>query len=137
MQIEATFGARVKAKVGVGGSRETETRGALETAFKGLLSRLDGAPPTLIVCAFTCTHDADELAARLHELAPTVPMIGCTTCRGVVLNDTWLTHKKEFALGLWGASRVHILFLMAFPPRVRPPQVCSDVRNLAHRHHVL
>eukprot|EP00966_Prymnesium_polylepis_P239514 5539211-Prymnesium_polylepis.1 len=29
-------------------------------------------------------------------------MLGCTTCRGVVLNGTWLTHQKEYALGLWG-----------------------------------
>ena len=45
-----------------------------------------------------------EVAATLHDLSPTVPMIGCTTCRGVVLNDTWLTHQKEFALGVWGLA---------------------------------
>ena len=31
-------------------------------------------------------------------------MLGCTSCRGLVLNGTWLTHKKEFALGLWGIA---------------------------------
>jgi len=31
-------------------------------------------------------------------------MIGCTSCQGVVLNDTWLTHNKEYALGLWGIA---------------------------------
>merc|ERR1711998_553799 len=63
-----------------------------------------GEMPSLIVCAFTCTHDADEVATRVHELAPTVPLIGCTTCRGIVLNDTWLTHQQDTALGLWGLS---------------------------------
>jgi len=31
-----------------------------------------------------------------------VPMIGCTTCKGVVLNKRWLTHNKAHALALWG-----------------------------------
>ena len=100
--IEATMGARVGVKVGVGGSRETDTRGAIDTAHKTMLTRLEGQQPSLIICAFTCTHDAEVVAARVHELGPTVPMIGCTSCRGVVLNDTWLTHNKEYALGLWG-----------------------------------
>jgi len=93
-----------RAKVGVGGSRETETLGACETAFNGMLSRLGGAMPSLIVVAFTCTHDATEVARRLHELAPMVPMVGCTSCQGVVLNDTWLTYQKQFAMGVWGVT---------------------------------
>ncbi len=98
-RIDATMGARVLAKVGVGGSRETETRSAVESAFKGMLSRLDGAQPSLIVCAFTCTHDVDELAARVHELAPTVPVIGCTTCRGVVVSARGVLREGGGALG--------------------------------------
>ena len=46
--------------------------------------------------AITCRH------MRSHSLQ--VPMLGCTSCRGLVLNGTWLTHKKEFALGLWGIA---------------------------------
>jgi hypothetical protein len=151
--VDVDASARVKATVGVGGSRETETRHAVETAHRTLLTRLDGQQPSLIVAAFTCTHDAAVVAKRIDEyvapldtvpwqpptathltcvrcvcvcvcgvwyvrcrLSPTVPMIGCTSCRGVVLNDTWLTHQKQFALGLWGIcddagaySTVHIL----------------------------
>jgi hypothetical protein len=97
--IEAVMGAKVKVTVGVGGSRETDTRGAVDTAHKTMLARLNGQQPSLIVCAYTCTHEAEAVAKRLHELSPTVPMLGCTSCRGVVLNDTWLTHQKEYALG--------------------------------------
>ena len=100
--IVASMGARVAVKVGVGGSRETETFSAVGSAYRGMLDRLEGHTPSLIVAAFTCTHEAEAVAKQIHELAPTVPMIGCTSCRGVVFNDTWLTHKKEFALGLWG-----------------------------------
>lgn len=121
--IVASMGTRVAAKVGVGGSRETETRGAVDTAYKGMLARLEGKTPSLLVVAFTCTHDAEAVAKRIHEIAPTVPMIGCTSCRGVVLNDTWLTHRKEFALGLWGicddAGAYATLHLIERPTNVR------------------
>ena len=100
--IDAAMNERVKVLVGVGGSRETDTHEAIDTAHKTMLTRLEGRQPSLVVCAFTCMHDAEEVAKRVHELSPTVPMIGCTSCRGLVMNDTWLTHNKEFALGLWG-----------------------------------
>ena len=45
-----------------------------------------------------------ELATQLHELAQTVPILGCTTCCGVVLTDTWLTHDKAYALWLCGIA---------------------------------
>ena len=101
-KIEAKFRARVAAKVGVGGSQETDTLGAIDTAHKAMLNKLGGQQPSLIICAFTCTHEAEAVAKRVHELSPTVPMIGCTSCRGVVLNERWITHNKKYALGLWG-----------------------------------
>jgi hypothetical protein len=101
-KIEAMFRSRVAAKVGVGGSIETDTRGAVDTAHKEMLSGLGGQQPSIIICAFTCTHEAEVVANRVHELNETVPMIGCTTCRGVVLKKSWLTHNKENALALWG-----------------------------------
>lgn len=103
-KIEATMGGLTTAKISVGGSRETQTRSSVDTAQRGMLSRLGSASPSLVVCAFTCTHDAAEVAQRLHELFPTVPMIGCTTCRGLIINDTWLSHNKQYGLGLWGIS---------------------------------
>jgi hypothetical protein len=103
-KIIAAASEKVMAKIGVGGSRETETREAVDSAHAGMLARLGGSQPSLIICGFTCTHDSLQVAKRLHELSPAVPMIGCTSCRGLVLNDTWLTYKKEFALGVWGIS---------------------------------
>jgi hypothetical protein len=121
--INAVMGAKVKAKVGVGGSRETQTRGAVDTAHKGMLTRIDGQQPSLIICGFTCTHPAEDVANRVHELSPMVPMIGCTSCRGVVLNDTWLTHQKEYALGLWGimddAGAYITVHIQERPPELR------------------
>lgn len=123
--IKAEVGGLVDAKVGVGGSSGTETRAAVESAFRGMRDRLGGDLPSFMVCTFTCTHDADKIAAQLHEIAPTVPMIGCTTCQGLVLNDRWLSHNRQFALGLWGLSddagsftTIHI--------RERPPSGIRD-----------
>ena len=106
-KIDAMFRNKVPAKVGVGGSIETNTSGAVDTAQKEMLAALGGQQPSIIICAFTCTHEAKVVAQCVHELNETVPMIGCTTCKGVVLNKAWLTHKgvelnKEHALALWG-----------------------------------
>mmetsp|Transcript_65103 Transcript_65103/g.108157 ORF Transcript_65103/g.108157 Transcript_65103/m.108157 type:complete len:662 (+) Transcript_65103:39-2024(+) len=137
-RIEASHNARAYAKVGVGGSRETETRSAIDTAHKGMLARLDGHTPSLVVAAFTCTHNASEVANRLHELAPGIPMIGCTSCRGVVLNDTWLTHKKETALGLWGicddAGSYVTLHLTTRPPSLRDAVLAEVAQAIKLRH---
>ena len=119
-KVNASMNERVNAKIGVGGSRETDTRGAVETAHRGMLARLEGRQPSLLVAAFTCTHEASEVGKLLHELSPTVPMIGCTSCRGVVLNDTWLTYQKEWALGLWGvcddAGSYSVIHIQERPP---------------------
>ena len=123
--------------VGVGGSRETDTRGAVDTAHKTMLTRLSGQQPSFIVCAFTCTHEAELVAKRLHELSPTVPMIGCTSCRGVVLNDTWLTHQKEYALGCWGILDDAGIYLTVHiaerPPKLRD-EVLSAMTKVMHDH---
>mmetsp|Transcript_55601 Transcript_55601/g.148300 ORF Transcript_55601/g.148300 Transcript_55601/m.148300 type:complete len:654 (-) Transcript_55601:255-2216(-) len=111
-KIVVGAGRLTQVSVAVGGSRATSSAAACETAYKGLLQRLGGSLPSLIVATCTSAHDASEVTAKLHELAPFVPMVGCTSCRGVVLNDTWLsqrqqtgtwnTEEKAFGLGLWG-----------------------------------
>jgi len=102
--IDAQVEAHAPVKVGVGSSRVTDSSAACDIAHRSLVSRLGGTP-SLIVAAATCTHDIPAVMAKLHELAPSVPMLGCTTCRGVVLNGSWLTSdvkNEAFSLGLWG-----------------------------------
>lgn len=31
-----------------------------------------------------------------------MPRVQVTSCRGLLINDSWLTHNKEYAVGLWG-----------------------------------
>mmetsp|Transcript_69232 Transcript_69232/g.225495 ORF Transcript_69232/g.225495 Transcript_69232/m.225495 type:complete len:555 (+) Transcript_69232:416-2080(+) len=89
-------------RVGTGGSRETVTVDAIATAYESMLARLSYERPSLIVATFTCAHDAQSVVDFLEEQCPEVPVVGCTTCRGVLLNDTWLSYKSEFALACWG-----------------------------------
>jgi hypothetical protein len=102
LQYSADTTKSIPVKVGVGGSRETDTQGAVESAHAAMLSRLGGEQPSLIVAGFTCTHDAAKVAGIIHHLSPSVPMMGCTSCRGIVLNDRWLSYQKEYAVALWG-----------------------------------
>ena len=66
------------------------------------------ARPSLIIAAFTCTHDAATVARTIHDLCPDVPMAGCTTCRGAVVNGTWCSEGREtgteVAVSLWALS---------------------------------
>ena len=92
-------------QVGASASRETETRSAVNAAYKGAMARLGGNAPSLVIAAFTCTHDASEVGAALDGLLPkNVPLAGMTTCRGVVCNGQWSTHRKEYALSVWALS---------------------------------
>ena len=101
-RIQAEFRARVPTKIGVAGSSQANTHAAVQMAHNKMLKLLGDQQPSIIICAFTCTHDAEAVAKHVHDLSPNVPMIGCTTCRGVVLNEMWLTENNEYALGLWG-----------------------------------
>ena len=92
----------VDVMVGTGCSTETETGPAVASAFKRMCQKLGNERPSIIIAAFTCTHDARTIAERLHEIAPEIPMAGITTCRGVVANGSWNTHRNEVGLGLWG-----------------------------------
>ena len=113
----------VHVAVSAASSCDTETRSAVESAFKAMTAKLGGQSSrvsstvskrasvgrpsrriSLIIVAFTCTHDADEVIETLHQLCPDVPVAGMTTCRGVVVNGTWSTHRKEYACGVWGLS---------------------------------
>ena len=77
----------------------------MNSAYKGAMARLAGLEPSLVIAAFTCTHDAGAVGAALNELLPhNVPMAGMTTCRGVVCNGQWSTHRKEYALSVWALS---------------------------------
>jgi hypothetical protein len=106
--IQISIDADVNVAVSAASSRDTETSSAVGSAFQAMSSKLSLASnntrPSLIVAAFTCTHDADEVINALHHLCPDVPVAGMTTCRGVVMNGTWSTHRKEYALGLWAIS---------------------------------
>ena len=101
----------VHVAVSAASSCDTETRSAVESAFKAMAAKLGAQSSrtsstriSLIIVAFTCTHDADEVIETLHQLCPDVPVAGMTTCRGVVMNGTWSTHRKEYACGVWGLS---------------------------------
>ena len=90
--------------IAAAGSRETSTENAVLAAAERLDSKLKGSTPSLILAAFTCTHDAETVASTLAELYQGIPVAGITTCRGVVLNGQWLTHRKEYACALWSIS---------------------------------
>lgn len=92
----------VETRVGAASSSDTETRPACESAFKRMCQKLGNQRPSLIIAAFTCTHDAQVVAEMIHEFAPEVPMAGITTCRGVAVGGSWTTHRNEYGLGLWG-----------------------------------
>ena len=47
---------------------------------------------SLIVTVATYTHD---FHAKLHEFASSVAMLGCTTCRGIVINGSLLTSEVQ------------------------------------------
>ena len=82
-----THDPHARLQVGASASRETETRSAVSSAYKAAMARLGGSSPSLVISAFTCTHDAATVGTALHELMPAnVPLAGMTTCRGVVCN---------------------------------------------------
>ena len=110
--IQVSIDEAVHVAVSAASSCDTETRSAVESAFKAMTAKLGGQSSrvsstvskrasvgrpsrriSLIIVAFTCTHDADEVIETLHQLCPDVPVAGMTTCRGVVVNGTWSTHR--------------------------------------------
>ena len=93
--VQASVESLSSAKIGAGGSRATETELAVEAAYEAMMTKLGGAKPTLVLAAFTDTHDAELVGNELDSLLGDVPMLGCTSCRGVVLNDSWLTYDKR------------------------------------------
>ena len=87
-------------------SANNTTQAALKTAYSGVSNRLGGATPSLIVAAYTCTHEAKQVAEGLRELVPDTPFVGMSSCQGVVANGFWCSSKKtapgnQTALGLW------------------------------------
>ena len=104
-------------RIGAGASLKADTRAALDLAHKAV--RLGDAAPSLVIAAYTCTHDAEKLRERLRELVPPdTPFVGVSSCRGVVANGQWFSSSKSKALGLWAISDdrgdyrvVHILEL--------------------------
>ena len=55
-------------RIGAGASLKANTRAALNSAHSAL--RLGGAAPSLVIAAYTCTHDAEQVRKRLRELVP-------------------------------------------------------------------
>eukprot|EP00966_Prymnesium_polylepis_P288095 6654087-Prymnesium_polylepis.1 len=90
--------------VGVGASRAPATSSAFSAAWGALGSRLGGAPPSLLVVAFTCTHPIEQVLEEVHARCPTTLVLGCSSCRGVLANDQWVSSATECALGLWAIS---------------------------------
>ena len=90
-------------KVGTSSSLDTETESAVESAYNGLLRKFKkGSSPSLIVVSFTCTHDEQAIIQQLDQLCPNTVVAGITSCRGIVVNGAWVTHRKEYSLGMWG-----------------------------------
>ena len=90
-------------------SANNTTQAALKTAYSAVSNRLGGATPSLIVAAYTCMHEAKQVAEGLRELAPNTPFVGVSSCQGVVANGLWCSSKKtapgnQTALGLWAIS---------------------------------
>jgi len=127
IRLEVNIGG-AQTKIAVGGSQGTDTKQAVQTAYHSMCTQLNGVKPSLIICGFTCTHDANVVSDNLHELAPDVPMIGCTSCRGVVLNDSWLTHKKEYAMALWSISDYAGSYIVVHVTH-RPPNLALAVES--------
>ena len=90
-------------RIGAGASLKANTRAALNSAHSAL--RLGGAAPSLVIAAYTCTHDAEKVREQLRELVPPdTPFVGVSSCRGVVANGKWHSSSKSKALGLWAIS---------------------------------
>ena len=90
-------------RIAAGASYKADTQKALDSAHSAL--RLGGAAPSLVIAAYTCTHDAEKVRARLRELVPPdTPFVGVSSCRGVVANGQWCSSSKSKALGLWAIS---------------------------------
>jgi hypothetical protein len=90
-------------RIGAGASLKADTQKALDSAHSAL--RLGGAAPSLVIAAYTCTHDAEQVRKRLRELVPPdTPFVGVSSCRGVVANGKWHSSSKSKALGLWAIS---------------------------------
>jgi len=99
--VEMRISAQIK--VGTSSSLDTETESAIQSAHSALLKKFKtGHTPSLIVASFTCTHDEKAIVQRLDELCPNTVVAGITSCRGIVVNGAWVTHRKEYSLGLWG-----------------------------------
>ncbi|MFU8804067.1 MAG: FIST signal transduction protein [Bradymonadaceae bacterium] len=73
---------------------------AVDAAYGRLVDQL-GARLDFIVFAATVGYDITEIAARLKELAPGVPLHGSTSSQGVMTQEGYHSHEG-YALGLWG-----------------------------------
>jgi hypothetical protein len=62
--------------MGVARCAESDSRTAAATATTQALT---GDDPKLIIVFFAITHDAAEVMAAIREIAPDVPLIGCST----------------------------------------------------------
>ena len=77
------------------------TEVAVKQAYDMIIGQLQDLVPTLILVAFTCSHDADEVIQHLHELCPSALVAGQTSCRGAISDDRWISFRGRFALCLW------------------------------------
>ncbi|WKY94412.1 FIST signal transduction protein [Vibrio metoecus] len=54
-----------------------------------------------LVCYFTQEFDAEQLAASLIMAFPNIPIIGCSSCRGVMTQDGYFSNPAVGLLGIY------------------------------------
>jgi len=75
---------------------------AIENAWRKLDKELGGKKPSMVICNFTCTYNANKIHEELYKrCGSSKALLGCTSSAGVMVNQTWQSYGNS-GLGLWG-----------------------------------
>lgn len=77
------------------------TQTNLESCIYELRKVIDKKDLSNLVCYFTQEFDAEQLAASLIVAFPNIPIIGCSSCRGVMTQDGYFSNPAVGLLGIY------------------------------------
>jgi hypothetical protein len=98
--------------IAVGSSTEQVTTIAVRMALQGCQETLSGRNPDLLVVSYTEQHDQKLILAAVLRKYPQVPVVGSSTCHGVLKQDQFIS-SKGYSLGIWAISDPEGLYAVA------------------------
>lgn len=80
------------------------TQTDLKSCLHELQKAMEYSDLSNLVCYFTQEYDAKQLAEALTEAFPNIPIIGCSSCRGVMTQDGYFPNPAVGLMGIYDQS---------------------------------